>query len=338
LKKQYLIRIVLLCGLVLSVISELDICGTSACAETHKYVLFGLPFTLFGIAFFLAAWAVFELGRTRRMFSALFVVMVSASGGAEVAFMRIQKYVIQDWCPLCIGIAAAVYVLAGLSYFADVKNFIIKRKERRETAMGFIKKVFIIVLVVIAGFLTAYTGTKRSEAHEKSPNVFLGKAGSDREIYIFTDWFCPACRKAEPEIEKAVSSAVKTAKIIFIDVPVHPETFNYIPYNLSFLTHEKGTYLELRKALEALSLRSKEPGPAEVQKEIAPLHVTYKPLAFMAVAEGMKYFDETTKAFGIKSTPTVVVLDSKTKKRVKMVGSRDITEQNIMKALDEVSK
>ena len=204
--------------------------------------------------------------------------------------------------------------------------------------MGFLKKASIIVLVIIAGFLAAHTGAQKSEAEDKSPNVFLGKEGSDRELYIFTDWFCPACRQAEPEIEKAVSSAAKKAKIIFIDVPVHPETFNYIPYNLSFLTHEKGRYLELRRALEALSLRFKEPGPEEVQKAVAPLHVTYKPLAFLTVTKGLKYFDETAKAFGVRSTPTVIVLDKKTKKKVQMVGSKDITEQNIMRALDEVSK
>ena len=204
--------------------------------------------------------------------------------------------------------------------------------------MLFFKKVSLIALVVIAGFLLAFKGAQKSEAQDKDMNISMGKENSAQELYIFTDWFCPACRKAEPEIERAVASAGKRASVIFIDVPIHPETFNYVPYNLSFLLNEKGKYLQLRKALGALSLTSKEPGPEDVQKAIAPLGVTYKPLAFLTVAKGLKQFDETTRAFGIKSTPTVIVTDTKTKKRVQMVGSKDITEQNILKALDDVSK
>lgn len=337
-KSHYLIRAALLAGFVLSLVSLLDVCGTSACAETHKYVLFGIPFTFFGIAFFPAAWASFELGRARRLFSTLFVIMISAASGAEVAFLWIQKYVIKDWCPLCVGIAAAVYLLALLAYYAEARDALLTSKDRRDINMIFFKKVSFIALVVIAGFLLAFNGAQKSEAKDKGMNIILGKENSSQELYIFTDWFCPACRKAEPEIEKAVASAEKRAKVIFIDVPIHPETFNYVPYNLSFLLNEKGKYLELRKALGALSLTSKEPGPEDVQKAISPLGVTYKPLAFLTVTKGSKYFDETAKAFGVKSTPTVIVNDTKTRKRIQMVGSKDITEKNILKALDDVSK
>jgi thiol-disulfide isomerase/thioredoxin len=338
LKRQYLMRAAFLTGLVLSVISELDICRTSACTETHKYVLFGFPFTLFGIVFFLTAWAAFELGRTRKVFSTLFVLMISAASGSELAFLWIQKYVIKDWCPLCVGIAATVYLLSLSAYYAGARDVFLKSKDRREIVMLLFKKVSLISLLIIAGFLIAYKGAQKSEAQDKVPNIFLGNEKSAQELYIFTDWFCPACRMAEPEIDKAVSSAGKKVKIVFIDVPIHAETFNYMPYNLSFLMNEKGKYLELRKALGALTLKSKEPGPEEVQKAIAPLNVTYKPLAFLTVTKGLKFNDETAKAFGVKSTPTVVVHNTETKKKVQMVGSKDITEQNIMKALDDVSK
>ncbi len=204
--------------------------------------------------------------------------------------------------------------------------------------MSIFKKISLIALVVVAGFLLAFKGAQKGEAQDKVLNIFVGAENSARELYIFTDWFCPACRLAESEIEKAVSSTEKNTKIIFIDVPIHPETLNYMPYNISFLMNEKGKYLELRKALVALSLKSKEPGPEDVQKAIAPLGVTYKPLSFMVVTKGLKYCDETAKAFGVKSTPTVVAANAKTKKRIQMVGTKDITEQNILKALDEVSK
>lgn len=331
-------RAVFLVGFVLSILSEMDVCTTSACTETHKYALFGLPLTLFGIAFFPAVWASFELGRTRPLFSALFIAMISAASGAEVAFLWIQKYIIKEWCPLCVGVAASVYLPALLAYYAETKTFYLTSRDRREITMFFFKKVPLIALFVIAGFLLAFKGAQKVEAQDKAVNIFIGNEKSAQELYIFTDWFCPACRKAEPEIEKAVSAAGKRARIIFIDLPIHAETFNYIPYNLSFLLNEKKKYPELRKALAALALKSKEPGPEEVQKAIAPLNVTYKPLSFLTVTKGMKYNDETARAFGVKSTPTVVVSDIKTKKRIQMVGAKDITEQNILKALEDVSK
>ncbi len=331
-------RAALAAGFVLSVLSLLNACGTAACSEAHKYVLFGLPFTFFGLVFFPAAWASFELGRTLRVFSTLFVIMISAASGSEIAFLWIQKYVIKDWCPLCVGVASAVYLLALLAYYAEARKVILNSQDRREIRMIFLKKVPLIALVVIAGFLLAFNGAQKSEAQDKGMNLFLGKVNSAQELYIFTDWFCPACRKSEPEIEKSVASAEKKAKIIFVDVPIHPETFNYMPYNLSFLLNEKGKYLALRKALGALSLTSKEPQPEDVQKAIAGLGVTYKPLAFLMVTKGSRQFDETAKAFGVRSTPTVIVYDTKTKKKVQMVGSKDITEQNILKALEDVSK
>ncbi len=264
--------------------------------------------------------------------------MVSAACGSEIAFLWIQKYVIKDWCPLCVGVAAAVYLLALLAYYTEARKIILNSQDRRDIIMIFFKKLSLMALVVVAGFLLAFKGAQKSEAVDKGMNLSMGKEDSAQELYIFTDWFCPSCRKAEPEIEKAVASAEKRARIIFIDMPIHPESFNYIPYNLSFLLNEKGKYLALRKTLGALSLTSKEPQPEDVQKAIAGLGVTYKPLPFLTVTKGSKQFDETVKSFGVRFTPTVIVYNTKTKRKIQMVGSKDITEQNILKALDDVSK
>ncbi len=331
-------RAAFLAGLVLSLMSHANLCATSACTETHKYLLFGLPFTMVGIVFFPAAWASFEFGRNLKLFSILFAMMIAGASGAEVAFLWIQKYVIREWCPLCLGIAATVYILAFLAFYGWTKNIFSSSKDRRGLIMIILKKISLIALVVVAGFLLAFKGAQKGEAQDKAMNLFLGTEKGARELYIFTDWFCPACRKAEAEIEKAVSSVEKNTKVIFVDVPIHAETLNYMPYNLSFLTHEKNKYVELRKALGALSLTSKEPSSEEVQKSIAPLGVTYKPLSFMVVTKGLKYWEDTSRAFGVKSTPTVIVTNTKTKKKIQMVGFKDITEQNILKALDEVSK
>lgn len=337
-KRNIIVRGTLIVGLILAVASEINLCSTSACTEAHKYSLFGIPFALFGIAFFLAAWVVFELGRSFSIFSILFLLMVFGAGGAEVAFILIQKYEIKQWCPLCLGIAAAVYFLAIMTSLERAKDILSKFGERKVTLMTLGKKMVIVLLVFVVGFGVAYKGAQRSEAEESVPNIFLGNKSSSLEVYIITDWFCPACRKAEQEIEKTVPAVGGRARIIFVDMPIHAESLNYTPFSLSFLVNEKGRYLELRKALMTLTLKTKEPTQEEVQKIISPLHVTYKPLAFLAVTRGMKFYSDVSNAFKIKSTPTVVIHDVKTKKTIQLVGSRDITQANIVKALDDVQK
>ena len=337
-KKRVLMRVLFCAGLILCLASELDICGTSACTEAHKYTLFGLPFALFGTVFFLGAWLVYEIGRSYRTFSDLLLLMISGASGAEGAFILIQKFEIRQWCPLCIGIASTVYILALLLSAERIKGIILDLRERKETFMTSSKKIAIVFLVFVIGFLAAYKGAQKSEADDGLPDISLGNKSSFSEVYIITDWFCPACRKAEQEIERVVPAIGKNTRIIFVDVPVHAETMNYTPYNLSFLVYEKEKYLELRKALATLTLKTKEPTQDEIQKVVASLHVKYKPLSFLVLNKCIKYYEAIVRTFQVNSTPTVVVTNTRTKKSVKMVGIMEINEANILKALDETSQ
>ncbi|MCL5023415.1 MAG: thioredoxin domain-containing protein [Nitrospirae bacterium] len=338
LKRHVFVRILLLLGLLLSIASELDLCGTSACSEVHKYTLFGLSFAVFGIVFFLAAGVVYEFGRFSTIFPKLFLLMIFGAGGAEVAFLLIQKYRIQQWCPLCLGIAATVFVLALLLSFERIQEIISTGKERKVMAMTVLKKAVFFLVIFVAGFMVAYNGVRKSEAQESVPDIFLGDKNSSLEVYIITDWFCPACRKAEQEIERTVPAAGRRAKIVFVDFPVHPESLNYTPYNLSFLVNDKMRYIELRKALMTLTMKTKEPSPEQVQSVMAPLGMTYQPLAFLSVSRGMKFYDEIIRKFNVKSTPTVIVQNAKNQKAVRFVGARDVNETNILNALDQVSR
>jgi len=336
LKKSFFIRVPFFVGLALSIASALNLCGTSACTEAHKYALFGLPFSVVGIVFFIAAEALHELGALYRMFARLLSLIIFAACGAELAFLFIQKYVIQQWCPLCVGIAATVYFVAFLLSFERIKEVMPYLRERRISFMQLLRKLSVIVLVFTIGFFVAYKGAQKSEAEESVPDIFLGNKSSALEVFILTDWFCPHCRNAEREIEKVLPAIEKKAKVVFVDVPIHPETENYTPYNLSFLVKDKDKYLSLRKALMGLAEKTKEPSQEDVQKAIAPLNVTYKPLSFMLVNSGIKYYDEIKKTYKVNGTPTVVVYSAKTKKTVRLLGTKEISEASILKALDDV--
>ena len=112
---------------------------------------------------------------------------------------------------------------------------------------------------------------------------------------------------------------------------------NYIPYNLSFMLNDKKQYFKIRKALTKLAKESKTPTPEQVQKAVQPYGVTYVPLNFADVNEGIKFQEGIVKTFKVKQTPTVVVANRKKLKAKKLTGS-SITAKNIMRAIDDMNK
>lgn len=333
--ERFFVRCGLAAGLLLSVASALNLCTTDACSETHKYTLLGVPMGLLGIAFFILLGIIYELGRVRKQFSALFILALIGASGAEAGFILIQKYRIQKWCPICLAVAAAVYFVAVVISYGGLKELVSKIKQRRIMIMSLIRQAVIAVTVLIIGFSVIYRGVQKSEAEENVPSIFLGKQDGAVEVFIMTDWFCPACQKVEQEIEDLIPEVGKKAKIIFVDIPIHPETLNYAPHNLSFLMYEKGRYLELRKALLNLTKKTREPSVEDVREAVKPLNVTYKPLSFLEATKGIKYYSTVASEFKVSATPTVVIRGKKTGKVVKLVGMKEITGDRILKAIDE---
>ena len=334
---RLLVRAGLAVGLILSVASALNVC-TDACSEAHKYALLGIPMPFLGIGFFIAAGIAYELSITNTFVKPLFLLLMFCASGAEIAFLLIQKFRIQKWCPLCLGVAAAVYFVTLVTSVEGIKNMIARANQRGIMIMPLLRKVITVVLVFSAGFFLAYRGMEKGDAEESLPKIFLGKQDSSVEVFIMTDWFCPACQKAEQEIEKATPALEKKAKVFFVDVPIHPETLNYTPYNLSFLSYEKSKYMELRKALLGLTKKTKDPTPDDVKEAIAPLNVAYRQLSFMDATRGMKFYESISREFKVSATPTVVVRDTKTGKVAKLVGIKEISETNMMKAVDQVTQ
>ena len=326
---------------ILSVLSWLGIC-TDGCEETHLYRIFGFPLSPLGVGFFTLCGLAF-LTRNRFRFSGFSIpVLLSGALGSEFVLVWFQKYVIGRWCPLCVGIALSVAmacVLVALERLPEVAARI-HGGERNLVMKRLAGKTMLILLAFLAGMGITAMGLKKPDAFAAGlpvRSLSFGDEESSTEIYFVTDWFCPACRAAEPEILKGARKAMRQAKVVFVDYPIHPETFNYIPYNLSFIVREKAKYLEIREALAALARKTKEPTPEDVQAAVSTLGVTYVPLNYADVVAGMQYFSTLAKKFKVPGTPSVVVLDSRTGKTKTLYGSSGITSDNILKALAEVS-
>jgi len=324
--------VALLAGLTLSVLSGLKIC-TALCSETAKYSIFGMDFGWFGCAFFGGLILLAALRRRIPLAGALLLYGVGAALGAELRLIWIQKYDIGSWCPVCLGIAATVATaLLALSYqvFAT-----------RTVSGGTMKTRFthmaVTTLALLVGLGAALAGVQR-EAEAAGPDIYFGKRQSDTTVYVVSDWYCPVCRKVEPEIEKVFPEIAATARIAFVDMPIHPDTSNITPYNLQFMVYNKDKYMRLRHVLDELSRTTKSPTPEQVQSAVAPLGVTLRPLNFAELMNGVKLFESIFRGFGVKATPTVVVDNPRTKKRKLLIGSRDINKNAIREAIAEVEK
>ena len=319
-------------GLVLSVMSALNIC-TSACSEVSLYTIFGLNFGWFGVVFFSVLIGTLALQHRFAWAEKLIIFFVFAAAGAELRFIWLQKYEIGRWCPICLSIAAAIYLMA----IVLLLNKWYKMRSRRTNMKTYMKSIITVMLAVAFGLSGAVLGVKKvAEAAEL--NLFLGKTDSHTVVYFISDWFCPACRRTEPAIAKMYPQIAAIAKVGFVDIPVHPETTNFTPYNTQFLLYEKGKYIQLRGALADLAKKTKTPSPEDVQKAIAPYGVKLRSMNFADIESGIHWNESINLTYEIKATPTVVVMNEKTGKHLNLEGREDISYEAIIKAIAEVEK
>jgi len=322
----------LLAGLTLSVLSGLHICA-SMCSETAKYSIFGMDFGWFGCAFF-GLLILLSVVRTRvPSAGGLLLYVVCAALGAELRLIWIQKYDIGSWCPVCLGVAATIATaFLALSYQLPAPQ---------STSGGIMKtrltRISLMTLALLAGLGVALTGV-RKEAEAAGPDIYFGKRQSDTTVYFVSDWFCPVCRKVEPEMEKVFPDISARARVAFVDMPIHPDTANITPYNLQFMMYDKDRYMRLRHVLDELSRITKNPTPEQVQAAVANLGVTLRPINFTELMTGARLFESLFRGFGVKATPTVVIDNARTKKRKLLVGSREISGNAIREAIAEVER
>lgn len=318
-------------GLSLSVISLLKIC--SACSETGQFSILSLDFGWFGITFFVVLAVALALRRRSNAAERAVTLFLLAAAGAEIRFIWLQKYVIGEWCPICLGIAAVVFV-GCISLWIDA----LAKQANKGVVMGNrLKRIITATAVIVAGFTTALVGV-RQESAAAGLDLYLGNRQSSTIVYFVSDWFCPVCRKVEPSIATMYPEIARKAKVGFVDFPIHKETLNFTPYHLQFLAFEKEKYLALRKVLSELSLKTKKPTPEEVQAAVAPHGVKVRQLDYADILYGMQSDLSVYRGYGLKGTPAVVVTNSKSKKTKIFVGDREITREAIIKAIAEVGR
>lgn len=312
----------ILAGFILTIVSFLRLC-TEECEAGHKFNLLGVSFEMVGILFFVTLAIVFAASRWYSALAPWCLLLLASSLGAELVFIGYQKFVIGAWCPVCLGIAASVAV----AFFA-----LLIETYKKGNIMG---KSFAAICL---GFLIAFTGISEKNALSASEQslkegITFGKTDSNIEVYLFTDWACPACRKLEPNLEQLSNEITKEAKLTFVDHVIHPETLNFIPYHLALILSDKPDYFKIRHALTTLSEKTGSPTEEEVEAELSKIGVKYHQLDYADVAIGIKYFKELGTKFKVQGTPTLVIVNTVTKKGKKLAGTGEITEANVSKSI-----
>src|ERR1700674_2507739 len=133
-------------GLIFSVMSALNIC-TSACSEAALYTMFGLNFGWFGVIFFSLLIGMLVLLDRFVCAEKLIILFVCAAAGAELRFIWLQKYVIGHWCPLCLSIAAAIYLMA----IVLLLNKWYTMRSRRTNMKTYMKYITAVMLAAVLG-------------------------------------------------------------------------------------------------------------------------------------------------------------------------------------------
>lgn len=332
----------IIAGFVMTVISWVGFCSES-CLEVHNYRYFGLHFEAMGFSFFISAAILHALSLWYAWATATLALLAAGGVGSEIAFILIQKYTIGHFCPVCLSIATIVIILgiilAFQAYFRNEDYFV---EGQGRVTMFTLLKGFSLTVVFALGFFLALVGVFKPEKSFADGSADLadpvfGNKNSPVEVYFISDWFCPACKRIEPYLEPIYPKIMEKASLIFVDKAIHPESLNYTPYNLSFMVKNKDKYLQLRKALAELTKKTKTPTPEQVQEAIDPIGIKYVQLNYSDIDSGMRFFQGIANTFEVNMTPTMVIANRKSLKARKLVGS-EISEDNIMQAIDEMSK
>jgi protein-disulfide isomerase len=338
----------LLAGLILSIVSSFRLCS-EACAESHNWRFFGVPFESLGLLFFIPVNLLFWISKWSGGWSETFTVVVglliAGAAGAEMEFILIQKYKIGSWCPVCLSIAACGGIATlcfGIRNVMEIKYWIAQHKEKGEL-MTTIWKGMAALSLCAFGFFVALIGVAKMDplaAVEETikESLVFGNKESPIEIYMFTDWACPACRAVEPKLEKMLPTLLEKVRFTFVDYAIHTQTVNYSPHNVAFMIRNKEQYLKLRTALTELSRKTGTPKESQVEKIAADVGVHYEPLNYSDVALSQKYFKELAKQLGVRGTPSMILVNRESKKGKKLIGISQISEENVLKAIETLEK
>lgn len=158
---------------------------------------------------------------------ALMLLLLSLALGGEI-FLIGYQFEVGVFCPFCLAYGTVVILMFALNFDK--------------------KKIPLVGLSLVLGlvfFLLTFSGSfTPAFGAEKGDLTTFGSGPIN--VRLYTDYFCPPCRRAEPEIERLLAALLKQNRIrlTLIDTPIHPgdPTPLYAKYFLYLLQEKGGTF------------------------------------------------------------------------------------------------
>jgi len=288
------------------------------CAEKCAFIqgdILGIDLNIFGILFYsvlLISLLVYKKLYPEDWLMKTIAAVASMGVGAELVLIKFQ---VENnvYCPKCL--------ISG--FFFLVMFFLLARSLKK----------WVIILLIAAGllftFFTFNGSIIPSYADESYPQF-----GSDKaqvEIIVYSDYFCPHCRKIDKQVNTLLEKLKDKAGIRFVDVPIHPGSLEYgevFLYSWLASGNNLKTAVSVRELLfDEAAKKTNQAGVIAVlnSKGISIKHDKEKA---RSVFRG--FYNEAMKTDKMTSTPAVVIV--KAGERKKYVGGKEI-----LKALEALS-
>jgi len=243
----------------------------------------------------------------------LITVIVSIGVGAEIILLKFQIEN-KTYCPKCL---ISGFFLLGMF-------FVISR---------YIRAWLVILLIVFGAIFTSFTfsGSVVPSYAEEIRYPSFGSEKSQTEIIIYSDYFCPACRMLDSQLNGILRKLKDKVKIRFIDVPLHPGSLEYAKMFL-YAWFKSGNNLEsAMKVRGILFHEAKIRMPQrETMRILSSQEIPYKKDEDTANMIFRQIYNPLMQTDKIHATPTMVIV--KDNDRKSYIGGPDI-----MKAIKELS-
>lgn len=202
------------------------------------------------------------------------------------------------------------------------------------------QKAFLVMTAALAiGLIgTQVSGVQQQAFGKETGFAWFGKRDSKVQVFFVSDWFCSYCRKAESTIENLAPAVGKVAKYTFLDMPVHRESLEYIPFHRSILEGDKRKYFEGRKALLELASINRNPEVQDVRKVMAKHGINFQMADFASVAQASSQAIALLRKNGVRMTPSVLIINEETKEKRVLSGLNEIQEPYIIAAIHSLER
>jgi len=288
---------------------------TTSCAFLHGDIL-GIDLEILGIAFYsLLFLSVVFHDKFYPKNWVMKIIAAAVSMGIGVEFILV-KFQIQNstYCPRCL--VSAFFLL--MMFIAVVQ---------------YVKKWIVVLLILLSVFFTfiSFNGSVTPSYAQKIEFPVFGNAKSQTEIIIYSDYFCPGCRKIDNQINDVLRKKKDKIKVHFVDVPLHAGSIEYAEIFLySWFAGGK----DLERAIKVREILFHAAETKTDQRGVLNIlnsqKIPYKEDRDDARAIFRNFYTPSMQKDKINSTPTVVIV--KGNDRESYAGG-----SKILKALEEIS-